>query len=108
MLLLWEVEYEIKKVEIASPATNVQLSTSTNTLKKGKVLADASFILRFYFGAPSAEDANSNIPSVPDTGINTNEEGGSKEVLTFLALGGVLCALYIIAIVPRILKNIKG
>ena len=79
--------YRLSKVEVVPPTANVELTTDTDTSKKGKVLADANFALSFYFDVAS--------PAVPDTGFFTNEDGGLNVVNTLFVLAGLSIAGFV-------------
>ena len=91
-------KYRLSKVEIIPPSANVELSVDTDTVKKGKALADANFTIRFYFdlakdSSSTNQEANTtdsaDSASTPETGAFNS---GSSQGVSSVAIIGSLVA----------------
>ena len=81
--------YTLSKVEIIPPTANIKLTTNEDAVKKGMVLADANFTLKFYFDLGDL--------GTPDTGAFTT---GSTTVVASTAAVAVV-AISVVAYLSR-------
>lgn len=84
-------EYTLSKVEVVPPTANLELTTDTDTVKRGIALADSNFTLEFYFDLQEAEEVK-----VPDTGAFTADNKGliiGASVATITATGLIVAYL---------------
>lgn len=115
-------EYQLTKVEIVPPTANVELTVNTDVIKKGMVLADSGFTLRFYFDLATDEISPSNTEAVdadtstsseadassstPETGAYTAESrGASAAVIAISVVVGIVTALAAFPIIRRIINR---
>lgn len=109
--------YRLSKVEIVPPTSNIELVNDTNTFKKGIILADANFTVKFYFdhsseyddSVPEAdEDTSSTASSVstPETGTVTTKM--AQGVSAMATIGAVFAGITTsIVAYPKIKKMLN-
>lgn len=94
-------DYELSEVKIVPPTANIELTKDEDTLKQGKILPEADFVLEFHFELKK--------PKAPDTGFFTNRDGSVNVSNVLLALAGLsISAFAIIFLAHRLSKKAKA
>ncbi|MBQ2660517.1 hypothetical protein IJF93_00335 [Candidatus Saccharibacteria bacterium] len=98
-------KYELSKVEIVPPTANLELTTDTDTVKKGIALADANFTLEFNFELASDTDSSSSssssTASTPETGTFTADGKGLVAGVSAVSLAVIAMVAYALRYVSK-------
>ncbi len=81
-------DYTLTSVKIVPPTANLNLTTDTDTVKKGTALADAGFTLEFYF------DLDEDVKT-PDTGFFTANNKGLIAGISTITLSMASIIVYL-------------
>ena len=77
--------YKLSEVKIVPPKANIELTTDTDTVKKGVALADADFTFEFHFDLDV---------KTPETGSSTSEGNGNIATISTSIIVGIVVSLY--------------